>query len=64
MMHLYGSSVISVLISMFHFSHCPFVLFQVPEEVQTRNDKKKLDLESELEQSRDAIRKLEAMEAE
>ncbi|MPC09117.1 Valine--tRNA ligase [Portunus trituberculatus] len=37
---------------------------KVPEAVRTRNDEKKLELEAELEQTRDAIMKLEAMETE
>ncbi|XP_027210399.2 valine--tRNA ligase isoform X1 [Penaeus vannamei] len=37
---------------------------KVPEEVQARNNTKKLDLEAELEQSKDAITKILAMETE
>ncbi|KAK8402179.1 hypothetical protein O3P69_001346 [Scylla paramamosain] len=37
---------------------------KVPEAVRSRNDEKKLELEAELEQTRDAIMKLEAMETE
>lgn len=37
---------------------------KVPEDVRTRNNEKKLELEAELEQSRDALTKLEAMETE
>ncbi|KAK3893142.1 hypothetical protein Pcinc_003015 [Petrolisthes cinctipes] len=37
---------------------------KVPEEVRTKNEKKKQDLNAELEQSQDAIKKLEAMETE
>lgn len=37
---------------------------QVPDEIRAKNDIKKLDLEAELEQSKDAIKQLEAMESE
>ncbi|XP_066949546.1 valine--tRNA ligase isoform X1 [Macrobrachium rosenbergii] len=37
---------------------------KVPEEIRSRNVSKKLDLEAELEQNRDAIKKLEAMETD
>ncbi|XP_042234789.1 valine--tRNA ligase-like [Homarus americanus] len=37
---------------------------KVPEDVRARNDTKKLDLLAELEQSKDAIKQLEAMETE
>ncbi|XP_071548301.1 valine--tRNA ligase isoform X1 [Panulirus ornatus] len=37
---------------------------KVPDEIRAKNDIKKLDLEAELEQSKDAIKQLEAMESE
>lgn len=48
-------------------TQCNFTVLsavQVPEAVRARNDEKKLELEAELEQTRDAIMKLEAMETE
>ena len=39
-------------------------IFQVPEEIRSRNDTKKLDLEAELEQNKDAIKKLEVMDTD
>ncbi|KAK7076413.1 hypothetical protein SK128_014974 [Halocaridina rubra] len=37
---------------------------KVPEEIRSRNTTKKMDLEAELEQSKDALKKLEAMETD
>lgn len=46
--------------------HCHTLLFclQVPEDVRTRNNQKKLELEAELEQNHDALMKLEALETD
>lgn len=37
---------------------------KVPEEIRTKNETKRLDLEAELEQNKDAIKKLEAMDTD